>query len=155
MEEEVLLERQHEEEAMLGDGGVVDTRREQERDPHLGAAGDVDLVDADAVLGEDLEPGGGSSEHLPRDRVIAAEIAVDLADSRDGVGLGKRTAGGDDFPTGGGERRMVGAGGVLEGRGRDEDPGGHREVPGARGEGMRALIPDRTAKGKPGRRCSQ
>ena len=128
MEEEILLERQHEEEAVLGDGRVVDAGGEQERDPLGRAGGDVDLVDADPVLREHFEPRRGLLDHGAGDRVVATEVAVDLADERKGVGFGERSAGGDNLPAGGSKRRVVGAGGVLEGGRGEKDSRSHRGV---------------------------
>ena len=69
VEEEIFLEREQQEEGVLGDGGVVDARREEQRDAELGAGLHVDLVDADAVFAEDLEAGRAFSRTL---RVMAS-----------------------------------------------------------------------------------
>jgi hypothetical protein len=82
---------------------------------------DVDLVDADAVLADDLEAGQGLLEDLGRDRVVAADVAVEIAHQRERVGLVERAAGGDDLPAGFLQQPVVVAGGVLEGGGRDQD----------------------------------
>ena len=113
---------------MLGDSRVVDAGGEQERDPLRRAGRDVDLVDADPVLREHFEPRRGLLDHLPRDRVVAAEVAVDLADERKGVGFGEGAAGGDDLPAGGSECGVVRAGGVLEGGRGEKDSRSHRGV---------------------------
>ena len=110
---------------MLGHRRVVDAGSEQERDAELGAALDVDLVDADAVLRQHLEPRSGLLQHGPRDRVVAADVAVHRADGRERVGLVERPAGCDHLPAGGGQGVVVSAGRVLERGGGQQDAGLH------------------------------
>jgi hypothetical protein len=57
VEEEVTLQGEQQQERVLGDGGVVDARGEEDRDALGGGRLEVDLVDADAVLADDLEAG--------------------------------------------------------------------------------------------------
>ena len=129
VEEQVLLEGQQQQEGVLGDGRVIHARGEEQRDAKLRACLHVDLVDTDAVLREHLEPWPGFFQHRPRDRVVAANEAVNVAHERERVGLGERTASPDDLPARGGERLVVRAGRVLEGGGGDEDSGRHGKVP--------------------------
>jgi len=123
VEEEVFLEREQEEEGVLGDGGVVDARGEKEREAELGAGADVELVHAEAQFGNDAEAGAVLYEDAARDGVVAADVAVDVADEGERVGFVERTAGADDFPAGGGEEVVMRAGRVLEGGGGEEDAG--------------------------------
>ena len=131
MKEQILFERQQEQEGMLRNGRMINAGREKQRDPKLRAALHVDLVDADAIFGEHLEPLSGFLEHGPRDGVVATDVAVDLAHEGERVGLAQRATGGNDLPAGGGEFRMVVAGSVLKRSGRDENAGRH--------EGFRAI----------------
>ena len=132
MEEQVLLEGQQQEEGVLGDGRVVHARGEKQRDAELRACLDVDFVDTDTVLREHLESWKGFLEHRPRDRVVAANVAVDVAHEGERVGLGERTTGANHLPARGGERLVVWAGCILEGGRGDEDSGRHGKVPGFR-----------------------
>ena len=125
VEEEVLLECQEQKKRVLGDGRMVHARREQQRNPKLRAALDVDLVDTDAVFGEYLQPRPGLFKHGPGDQVVAADVAVDVADESERVSLGQRAAGRDDLPAGGGELRVVLARGLLERGRREQDAGLH------------------------------
>lgn len=43
---------------MLGDGVVIDAGGEEHGDLHFLGSGDVDLVEADAILGNNFEIGG-------------------------------------------------------------------------------------------------
>src|SRR4029077_3470576 len=57
--EDVLLEGEQEEEGVLGDRRVVHPGGEEDGDLLGGRVLDVDLVDADPVLADDLQPGEG------------------------------------------------------------------------------------------------
>ena len=123
VEEEVFLEGEQKEEGVFGDSGVVYAGGEEQRQAEFGAGLHVDLVHADAVFGEDFELGAGLFEDGAGDEIVAADVAIHLADEGKGVGFVERAAGGDDFPTGVGEELVMFAGGVLEGSGGEEDFG--------------------------------
>ncbi len=65
---------------MLGDGRVVHARREQQRYAQLRAGRHVDLVHAHAVFADHPEPWPRLLEHGPGDRIVPAEVAVDVAE---------------------------------------------------------------------------
>ena len=124
VEKKILLEREQEEEGMFSDSGVVDAGSEEERDAELGARLHVDLVDTDAVFGKDLQFRERLLEDLAGDEIVAADVAVDITDEGEGVGLVEGAAGADDLPAGVGEELVVLARRVLE-RGRREEDFSH------------------------------
>ena len=63
--------------------------------------------------------------------IVAAKVGFELAGEFQHAGLGERAALADDFKTGGGEHLVMDAGGILEGRGGEEDAwGGHGALEG-------------------------
>ena len=67
---------------MLGDSGVIHTWREEHGEAKFGGGLHVDLVDPDAVFGEDLQLWARFLQHLAGDHVIAADVAIDVAHQR-------------------------------------------------------------------------
>lgn len=59
--------------------------------------------------------------------VVAAKVGVELAGEFQHAALGERATLADDFKTGGGEHLVMDAGGVLKGRGGQQDAGGGHE----------------------------
>ena len=102
---------------------MIDPRGKQQRQPHLRAAGDIDLVDANPVLAEHPQTGPGFFQHGPRDRVVSADVAINLADRHQGVGLREWPPRGDNLPASVGQSLMMLAGRVLKRRGGNEDAG--------------------------------
>ena len=100
-------------EGVLGHGRVVHAGGEKHRDFQLLGGRDVDLVEADAVLGDDLEARQGFIDHRAGDGVVAAEEGVEIAGELEHAGLGERAALAHDFPALGFHQFVVGAGGVL------------------------------------------
>ena len=66
----------------------------------LGGGLHVDLVDADAVLADDLQPGQGLVDDRAGDGVVAAEEGVEAAGQLQHAGLGQGSALADDFKAG-------------------------------------------------------
>ncbi len=85
---------------VLGHGGVIHAGREEQRDAEFGAGLHVNLVHADAVFAQDLQLRARLFQNLARDGVVAADVAVHVADERERVRLVQRAARGDDFPAG-------------------------------------------------------
>ena len=77
---------------MLGDGVVIDAGGEKDGDLELLGGGDVDLVEADAVFGNDLETGQGFLDDSAGDAVVAAEKGVEVTGEFEHAGLGERAA---------------------------------------------------------------
>ena len=100
---------------MFGDGRVIHAGREEQRDAKLGAGLHVNLVHADAVFAQDFQLRARLFQNLARDGVVAADVAVHLADECECIGFVQRAASGDDFPAGLFEQIMMRAGRVLKG----------------------------------------
>ena len=119
VEQEIFLQREQQHEIVLGDGRVVHAGREEQRDAEFGAGLHVNLVHADAVFAQDLQFRARLFQNLARDGVVAADVAVHVADERERVRFIQRAARGDDFPAGLLEQIMMRTGRVLK-RGRGE-----------------------------------
>ncbi len=100
VEQKIFLQREQQHEIMLGDGRVIHAGREEQRDAKFGAGFHVNLVHANAVFAQDLQLRPRLFQNLARDGVVAADVAVHVADERERVRLVERAARGDDFPAG-------------------------------------------------------
>ena len=112
--DEVADDREEEGEGVLGDGGVIDAGGEEDGDLQIGGGFDVDLVEADAVFGNDLEAGEGFLDDGACEGVVAAEVGIKLAGEFQHARLGERAALADELEVGGGEHLVVDAGRVLK-----------------------------------------
>ncbi len=124
--DDVLGDADEQAEGVLGDGGVIDAGGEQNRDFVFLGGGDVDLVEADAVFGDDFEARQGFLDDGASDGVIAAKKGVEVTGEFEHAGLGERAAFADDFPALGFHEGMVGAGSVLVTASGEKDTHGER-----------------------------
>ena len=122
-DDEVAHGGEEEGKGMLGDGGVVDAGSEEDGEFQVRGGLEVDLVEADAIFGDDLEAREGFFHHGAGHGVITAKIGVELAGEFQHAGLGERAAFSDDFKAGGGEHVVMDARRVLKGCGGQEDSG--------------------------------
>ena len=100
---DVLGQRDHQAEGVLGDGGVIDAGGEEHRDLLARWRVTSIVVEADAVLGDDLEAAAGQRRSPCGDGVVAvrrpSKPPLTLTSSSI-CGLGQRPAVADDFPAG-------------------------------------------------------
>ena len=102
LDDEIAHGGEHEAERVFGDGGVIDAGREEHGDLEIGGGFDVDLVEADAVLGNDLEARERFLDDGAGESVVAAEVGVELAGEFQHARFGERAAFADDLEVGGG-----------------------------------------------------
>ena len=99
---------------MLGDGGVVDARGEENGNLEIGGGGNVDLVETDAVFGNHFEAGQGFLDDRAGEGIVTTKIGIELAGELEHAALGKWPAFADDLESGLGQHVVMDARSVLE-----------------------------------------
>ena len=117
----LFRDAEQEAEGVLCDGRVVDPGGEEDGKLVLGRAVDVDLVEADAVLGDDLKAGQGLFDDGAGDGVVAAEKGVNVTGELEHAFLGQGAAFAHNLEALGLEEVVVRAGGVLVRGGGEKD----------------------------------
>jgi len=110
----VFGDSKKEAESVLSDGGVVYSGSEENGDFFLGRVVDVDLVEADSILGNGLQTGEGLVDDGSGNGVVTTEKRVKFASELEHLFLGKRAASADDFPVLGVKEILVGSRSILE-----------------------------------------
>ena len=110
----LAIDRKQQPEGVLSDRGVVHARAESNGQLELRGCGNIHLVEADAVFGDDFEARERLLEHGAGDSVIAAEEGVKITSELEHARLGKRAAFTDNLVTFRCQHLMVRPGGVLK-----------------------------------------
>jgi hypothetical protein len=117
---------------VFGDSVVIHARGKEHGNLELLGGRQIDLVEADAILGDDLQPWQRFLQNGTSDGVVPAEKGVEVSGQSKHPGLRKRTTLAGDIPALGGHQSMVRAGGVLVGTGGKQDAHGKRRKSAAR-----------------------
>ena len=103
------------------DRGVIDARAECDGYFQCCCSGDIHLVQADTIFGNDLKTGERLLKHSARDGVVPTKKGVKIASEFKHPFLGQRSALSDDLKSFVSQHIMVGAGCVLKRGGGKED----------------------------------
>src|ERR1035437_3028601 len=111
---QTFFERKQQKKSVFRNRRVIGAGREEQRDAEFGAGLYINFIHADAVFAQDLQLRSRFFQNFARDGVIAANVAVHIADERQRVGFVQRAARVDDFPAGLREQIVVSTVCVLE-----------------------------------------
>lgn len=112
--DEIFHQCEQQAEGVFGHGGVVDARREHDGDAFLLGGGEVDLVETDAILGNDFQAWAALVQHGAGDGIVATEKGIEVARQLQHACLAERPALAHDLIALAGKKLVVRPRGVLE-----------------------------------------